>query len=551
VAIKIPFVADVASFLRGTSDMEAALEDVSGALDDLARTDATQVEDDLQGIGKAADQASQDVEQLGQDLDDAGKGTGLQRAEGDLKDLGAQADTTGEKIERSFSEAFDKVKAEGRTATQRVKHDLKDTGDAGSATMSEFSQEAKQNVSETLSSFDGSASSAVDAIQGTFGGLVSALGPAGLVGAAVVAAGVGLARGLFEKSKEAAQEVAEGVADLAGQLIELGSLSLGTEQVNDQLKEFASTAEDGKVKLDELRLAAEKAGISATTYARGVAGDNDALQASWDEVTGRLDELSRSEQDLMNTRGASEQQIIDLVSSHRDEKEALGKTRDELLKTDKTLDQSAETAKFYGDAVKAGADATEESAEALAGENEQLRLNSGYKSDALTSELDLLDALDNVKKSRDENGKSLSKLTDKGRDNLRAIDEARRGIIEYGDAMATQTGDTAKATAAMDKQEDVLVHKVAKAFGITEKQARDYIKTLGGIPPAKNTKVTVDDKGTAKKTSDEIDAAAKDRTAAVSLRPDLNDFDRSVKNYLNGKAYYVRLQPRPGKAAHD
>ena len=547
MAIKIPFIADVSGFLRGTGDMEAALEDVSDALDDLTRNDATGVEDDLQDIGQAAQRTSDDVDQLGKDLAAAGKTTGLEGVDADLKDIGAQADATGEKIERSFSDAFEKVKTEGRTATQRTKEDLKGTGDAGSETMREFSSEAKQNVAETLSSFDGSASSAVDAIQGTFGGLVSALGPAGLVGAAAVAAGVGLARGLFERSKEAAQEVAQEVADLAGQLIELGALSLGTTQVNDQLKEFASTAEDGKIKLDELRLAAEAAGISATTYARGVAGDNEALKASWDEVTARLAELSQSEQDLMNTRGASEQQIIDLVSSHRDEKEALGATRDELLKTDKTLDQSAETAKFYSDAVKDGADATEESAEALVAENEQLRLNADYKSDAVTSELDLLDALDNVKKSRDENGKSLSKLNEKGRDNIRAIDDARRGIIEYGDAMATQTGDTKKATAAMEKQEGVLVKQVAKAFGITEKQAREYIKTLGGIPPAKNTKVTVDDHGTAKDTSNKVDAAAKDRTSTVSVRPDLNGFDSSIKKYLNGKAYYVKLQPRPGK----
>lgn len=575
MAIKVPFIADVSGFLRGTGDMEAALDDVAGALDDLARTDATGVEDDLQGIGRAADQAGQDVARLGEDLDQAGKATGLQRAEADLKELGAQADATGEKIERSFSEAFDKVKAEGRTATQRVKHDLKDAGDTGSATMREFKDEAKQNVAESLSSFTGSAESGIDAIQSTFGGLAASLGPAGIIGVSVAAAGIGLARGMFAKSKEAAQEVAQAVADLTGQLIDLGSLSLGSEQVNDRLKSWASTAEDGKVKLNELRKAAEDAGISATTFARGVAGDNAALQQSWDQVTSRLAELTASERDLMNTRGVSEQQIIDLVSSHRDERDALGKTRDELLKTDSTLDQSADTARFYAEAIRGAADASRDSAaaqaqaimagqgylgvttsqaeaaaaaaDAIARKNAELEAEIAASLAAESAVIAYEQAVDNASEAIDKNGKATSVHTEKGRANRKALMDIAETTLALAKERETDTGKIAAYNRVIGKNREQFLD-AAEAAGFTAEQARKLADRYGLIPKTVKTKVT--DEGTAHDVQQKIDNI-RSSGVPVPISPDMSDFDSSVKRYLNGKAYYVTVKARPGKNVHD
>jgi methyl-accepting chemotaxis protein len=327
VAIKIPFVADVAKFLAGTKDVEKSLDDVADSLDDISTAGA-------------------DVDRkVGEDLDQ----------------LARTADDSADKISKSFKDAFHDVEAAGRTSTRKVKDDVDDVGHKGSATLHEFSQEAKANVAETVSSFDGSASSAVDAIQGTFGGLVSALGPAGLVGAAVVGVGIGLARNLFEKSKEAAAEVAEAVADITGQLIDLGSFSLGTEQVNEKLKEMASTAEDGKNALAEIGKNAAAAGINFRDYARGLAGDSKAIQSSYAEVTAGLDDYWAGMFKLTQQFGIGSPEVMAYADAHRDAFNAITKAQKELLKMDSTLDAAADTTRLYNDAT---ADTTKKVGEA-------------------------------------------------------------------------------------------------------------------------------------------------------------------------------------------
>ena len=317
MAIKIPFLADVTKFLAGTKDVETSLDDIADSLDDITTAGA----DVDQTVGR------------------------------ELTDLADTADDSADKIRRSFKEAFRAVEDQGRTSSRKVRNDVDDVGDKGKASLREFSSEAKQNVAETVSSFNGSASSAVDAIQGTFGGLVSALGPAGLLGAAAAAAGIGLARGLFEKSKAAAAEVAEAVADITGQLIDLGSFSLGTEQVDEKLKEMASTAEDGKNALAEISDAATDAGINFRDYARGLAGDTEAIQRSYTEVTDKIAGMDKAQQDLMHTTGVTQEQVDRLTASQLEQRDALEKARDALVAQDGTLDEATRTALLYKDAT--------------------------------------------------------------------------------------------------------------------------------------------------------------------------------------------------------
>lgn len=168
--IRVPFVADVVQWLRGTGDMEDSLDDVRGSLDELAR----------------------------------------------------QAGTDAEKIERSFSDSFDKLKAEGRTATRRVREDVDDFTHKSGRAFDDFKDEARQNLAESVSSFEGNASSAVDAVQSTFGGLAAALGPAGLIGTTIVAAGIGMARGLFNAANEETERFKERVSAMFDELRQNG-----------------------------------------------------------------------------------------------------------------------------------------------------------------------------------------------------------------------------------------------------------------------------------------------------------------------------------------
>lgn len=544
MAIKVPFVAEVSSFIKGTADMVRSLGNVSDSLDEVANTDV-----DVSGIeelGEAADAAGLKVTGLGEELDTLNRAdtSGL---ESELKEIGAAGDAAAEKLEHSFKSAFDVLQAEGRTASRKTKADVKDVGDEGSRTMQEFSQEAKANVSETVSSFDGSASSAVDAIQGTFGGLVSALGPAGVVGVAAAGIGIGFAKSLFGKAQEEAEALREQVSSLfqemaanKGVISDAFKADAIRDLIDDaeKLKDAFGTDDLDKINASfkELNLSAEDQRVIFAGLV-GDATDMAAAQAVVNEEQAKWFEILNNPQASATQRADARQRI-----------EFLSQIETQYRTQSGVIEDAASKQDLYSDSVRAGTEATDDSNESLKSKNETLRENADLTNEAVTSELDLLDALDGVTKAGKENGKSLNKNTEAGRDNLRAIDEARKGIIEYGDAMTDSGKSSAATTKEMDKQERVLISKVMRAFGLTEKEARSYVKTLGGIPPAKETKVHVDDKGSAKKTQERIDNI-KSSGVPVPIEPDMSHFNSSVTKYLNGQKYYVTVYARTGKAA--
>jgi hypothetical protein len=522
VAIRIPFAAEVREFLAGTKQLEDSLDDVADSLDDISTA--------------------------GSDVD--------AKVGGDLQDTARTADAAAEKISKSFKTAFHEVEAAGRTSSRKVKADVADVGDKGSATLREFNAEAKQNVAETVSSFDGSASSAVDAVQGTFGGLVAALGPAGVVGAAVVGIGIGLARNMFSKSQEAAEAFRERVLSIFEELRESGDIS--PEFKSDTLAGIISDAKKlkeafGTDDLSDFQEMLEATGLSAgklQTYFSGLTGDADELADAQTMLTQQLDYLRAALLDpsaSASQKGQIRQQveaIATLRTALADQGSAYGDARAKAELLNKLMPESTA-------ATDDNTGAVQDNTDALGDNNEELERQAGLTGDAVAAQLDMKDALADVAEAHKKNGDSLSTSTRAGRDNIRALLSAITSINKFGDAQIEAGKDTKAVNARLADQESVLVRKVMKAFGLTEKQARDYITTLGGIPKKKETEVKVTDKGTAKTTSDKVDAAAADRTASVVVRPDLDRFDSDVKRYLNGKAYFVRMVPRPGQKAAE
>jgi hypothetical protein len=519
VAIKIPFLADVTAFLSGTKEVTESLEDVADSLDDISTA--------------------------GADVD--------VKVGGDLQDVARAADDSAEKISRSFKEAFKDVEAAGRTSSKKVKADVDDVGVKGSATLREFSAEAKANVSETVSSFDGSASSAVDAVQGTFGGLVSALGPAGVVGAAVVGVGIGLARNMFGKSQEAAEAFRGRVLEIFEEL-RTSAGDISPEFKSDALAGILSDAKQLREAFDVESIEDFKGVLDATGLSVG------QLQTYFSGLTGDAGELT-SAQILL------EQQVLALSDALLDPTASLAQQtqlREQITAIGTLKNALADQGNAYGDArakadllnqlmpevtesAKGEAQAHQDNADALVSENEQMRIAAGLKGDAISSELDMRDALDNVTKARKDNGESLSKNTHAGRENLRAIKDAMEGIEDYGDALVDNGAKSSTATKKMKEQEDVLVNKVAKAFGISEAKAKEYIETLGGIPPAKDTKVKVTDEGTAKATQNKIDGIEGKRVDLI-VGADMSNVDRQIRNYMNGRTYAFNVYARPGQA---
>jgi predicted transcriptional regulator len=521
VAIKIPFIADVTAFLGGTRKLEESLDDVADSLDDIGT-------------------AGSDVERkVGSDLD------GVARA----------ADDSADKISRSFRDAFNDVEAAGRTSSRKVKADVDDVGHKGSATLQEFSSEAKQNVAESVSSFNGSASSAVDAIQSTFGGLVSALGPAGLVGAAAIGVGIGFARSLFSKSQEAAEEFRGRVLDIFEELRSSAG-DISPEFKMDTLAGIISDAEELKKafdvdNLDDFRAVLDQTGLSVgqlQTYFSGLTGDAGELAGAQSLLEEQV--ISLHDALLDPTASLTQQtQARDQITAIRSLQEALDDQGNAYGDARAKADLLNQLMPATTDAAEAEAGARRDSADALGSENEQLRISAGLKGDAVANELDMRDALDDVTKARKDNGESLSKHTAAGRDNLRAVRHAMDGIKAYGDALVDNGAKSGTATKKMEDQEKVLVHKVAKAFGISETAAKAYIKTLGGIPPAKDTKVTVSDHGTAKSTANTIDHAIPDHMdlpVKVTYKPS-DTVLKQIQRHLNSYTFKVDVDARPGQ----
>jgi DNA-binding ferritin-like protein (Dps family) len=161
--ISIPFVADVRSFLKGTSDVEGALDDVIDSLDDVA-------------------QAGKDVERvIGDSMEDVERST----------------DDASDNLEKSFRDAFDKVERDARTSGEKAGRnfakEMDQEVDKGTRQIKEAGTEAGDEFSQNLGGAIASGDFSTIA-QETAGGLAGTFGKAGPIGLALTALlGVGIA----------------------------------------------------------------------------------------------------------------------------------------------------------------------------------------------------------------------------------------------------------------------------------------------------------------------------------------------------------------------
>lgn len=256
--ISIALVSDVRSFLKGTGDVEGALDDVSDSLDDLTRD-----------AHRKTDQIGDDLERVGDEGADAAK-----------------------HLERKMRESFDDTRKAAKRATDDVADDTRrNMGRAGDA-VGEFKSEAIQNVAETASSFDGSMDSIADMVQGTLGGLAMLPGVGigiaalGALGGAVLASWTGTAEGVEER-----------VQTMFDNMLESGLNYLTESQIQEALK--ALYDDDGK--MDDVRRAAETLGLSVETVAAAYVTAGTAR----DTVQARALEAIAAEQAAIDTLRAN------------------------------------------------------------------------------------------------------------------------------------------------------------------------------------------------------------------------------------------------------
>jgi hypothetical protein len=211
------------------------------------------------------------VEDANDALDDLGKGKGPGQLERELKDAQRATDKLGDETRQATAQ----MQRDYQKAARAAKQADDDTGRSfelstrektrlSKETIKEVGDEAKQNAAETFSSFDGSAQSFVDGVQGTLGGLVASLGPIGLAIGAAGALGIGLVNGALQKGDQDTQQFKDDAAALAQQFIATGrDGERSLDDVVQALQTLATTGDDWGATLEKIR---KDAGLTGTSY---------------------------------------------------------------------------------------------------------------------------------------------------------------------------------------------------------------------------------------------------------------------------------------------
>lgn len=245
--IVINFLADVKDFLRGTSNVEDALDDVADSLDDVV---------------KEGDQTTEKLQDGFKDLAKAAKASG---------------DTVGESMKKGFKEAEDGVQ--------------------------EFRDEAKSTAKESAASFDGSAESIIDSFQEIAANAFVGFGPAGLVAGLAAAAGIGIATKAFQDNEAQAQASKEAITQFGLSIIESGRASAEIDFVNSNLEAIITNADGAKKKFEDIEKLASKypalskdVGLMAQAYA----GNSDAIELVLDKMRKERDAIQENAKWMLN-----------------------------------------------------------------------------------------------------------------------------------------------------------------------------------------------------------------------------------------------------------
>ena len=209
--VGIPFVADVGPFLKGTGQVEDALDNVIDSLDGVAREgkrSADLIETSFEGMSEEVQAADRRLEQKFNAFFDS---------------VEADSTSASDKMEREFKTAFDDVERDARHASSKIGRTIDDglTGGAhGKATRSqaagEIGSEFAQNIGEGISSGKVGIAGALDTVLGTIGGVLPALGPVGAVagvGALVIGSVIAGLNSNAEAARAKAREIGASLYD--------------------------------------------------------------------------------------------------------------------------------------------------------------------------------------------------------------------------------------------------------------------------------------------------------------------------------------------------
>lgn len=244
--VNLSFLADVRPFLKGTDDVQDALDDVGGSLDDLTRDAQAASRNQAQALDGIADAGNQTTDALADDF----------------RTMARQADQSFDQVHASGNKALDDLGTEGKSKA------------AGAG--AEVGQEFAANLGEQIGS--GQANLA-DILSGTLGGLVSIPG----IGAAAAGIGVGalLVKGLVDGASKAREALTEAIQTVFDSItIDASNLSIEWNR-QKMLDDAIDNLTEGGRAADLQRIADwVKLGIGDDTISAALVGELDPAQVA-------------------------------------------------------------------------------------------------------------------------------------------------------------------------------------------------------------------------------------------------------------------------------
>lgn len=477
MAIKIDFVSDVSKVTRDLDTLGDRLNDAV---------------DELQGIERAGEDGARGLDRLADSGDDAARSLDdTQRA---LKDTGDAADHAGSGVKDAgddFEKMSEGVEKDAKAMSKEVEKAFREMGDESSKNTSKiakdtgtdmhkaseatatFKDEAKQNFSESMSSFDGSLDGLVDMIQGTMGGVAADLGPKGMIGAGLIAAAIGIGVAVGQSVADGINEKGEIAAGLAQQIADLGGV-IDDVDFTERMDEWGTAIQDNRewwevwqgqaeTGLEHVKDMSERAGMSFTDMFHGIAGNGEDAQTALDAVNAEIDRMNKSPGEWFSHPVASPQKMA-----------ALGELSKELEDNVEVQKQAQEIEESRAEAIGV---TTDQIVDQIKAQDEL----SDTLSDSVSASIDYADTLDDVNETVEKNGKVHGLATKESRENEKALISLKDAAYDMASAQvaAGESTETVSGQIAGQRQDFI---RLAEQMGYTSTEAGQLADSYGLIP---------------------------------------------------------------------
>lgn len=301
---EIDMALNASDVAKGADDAAMALSNLEDAVGDVAdesKRSGNTVDSFAKKVVDAARQAGKSDDDIRQAL--RSYGVNAKDAERAIGRIGDEFKDTGRDGKRSLDDLEDGLRDVQRQSerTERSIDDIGSVGHKGFGKMGEAAQEVTQevgqNLGEAVSSIRGNLGDLAQVGQDTLGGLAATLagaGPAGIVGAAALAAaaiGLGGLAGEQQKLNAQVQHMKQYYADAWKSAVEGGRDYLDLSTVIAEANDIQFNP-DRASEYKQIQDDAKKLSLDTNTLVKAAAGDQDALNAVLSRTSALYDEQS-------------------------------------------------------------------------------------------------------------------------------------------------------------------------------------------------------------------------------------------------------------------